>query len=217
MDRIRLDFKQNEKKKKRKERKIVKSSTFFPATEKELGELENTRAEKNSPSQHIFAKLQIRSTSPFHSLKFVFKPIQRPEFLIRPNNSTRCKKKQRKRKRKRKAKRQEKRGGKRKRRRRSFESGSKINRALAKSKQTNCNVLAHNNKLTHASLGPWIHSTDNSRCNFVILLNNVIAVSVSTCAPILCSLFRSIYENILGVRWQVRVLRIGETVENRYP
>lgn len=53
MDRIRLDFKQNEKKKKRKERKIVKSSTFFPATEKELGELENTRAEKNSPSQHL--------------------------------------------------------------------------------------------------------------------------------------------------------------------
>lgn len=41
------------KKKKRKERKIVKSSIFFPATEKELGELENTRAEKNSPSQHL--------------------------------------------------------------------------------------------------------------------------------------------------------------------
>lgn len=48
----------------------------------------NVRAKfsKSTPS----AKLQIRSTL-FHSLKFVFKPIQRPEFLIRHNDSTRCK------------------------------------------------------------------------------------------------------------------------------
>lgn len=42
----------------------------------------------------------------------------------------------------------------------------------AKSKQTNCNVLAHNNN-PPTPLSPMNTERDNSRCNFVILLNNV--------------------------------------------